>query len=253
LGVSYKIAGDINNAISSIIKSLRLAYQQQNQYMIYHNYYDASECFMTFGNIGATRKYMNKAANIDYTKFGNRQQVGYIDCQNMLLYHQMLFDNINNIKELDALVEKAYEGNFTWHYCNVSNLRGIIELKEGRFKYATNHFKELLSYCQTYSKSSKQKIYILNNIIASLYFQNKLNEAAQYIDDLIKIIQNEINKIRPHEKARSRIMMSILNLQKNDLQIDDKLIKNFKPELTLIEEEYCIFHHEDMSFYLIYH
>lgn len=253
LGVSYKIAGNINKAISSITKSLRLAYRQENQYMIYHNYYDASECFMALGNIGAARKYMNIAANIDYTQFGNRQQVGYIDSRNMLLYHQMLFDNINNIKELDALAEKAYQGNFTWHYCNIANLRGIAELKEGRFKSAAKYFKELLSYCETYSKSSKQKIYILNNIIASLYFQNQQGEATPYVDDLIKIIQNEISKIRPYEGARSRVMMSIMNLQKIDPEIDEKLTMHFKPELTLIEQEYCIFHYADMSFYLIYH
>lgn len=250
LGVTHRMRHEIDLAISFLAQSLRLAFHYQNHYLIYHNYFDISGCFMALGNVNAARKYMYKAANIDSSKFGNRQQVGYIDCQSMLYYYQILFDNVYNINEIDILLNQAQENNFTWHYCNIANLRGIIELKEFRFSQASNYFKGLLSYCQTYTQSTKQKIYILNNLIISLYLQNNTNEAIQYIKKLINIIQQELTILDPIERMPIRLVMALLNLH-NIGQFDLSEISNFSYKLNQVDE-FCKLYYLDKYFYIIY-
>ncbi|MDE6507552.1 MAG: hypothetical protein K2L04_03710 [Alistipes sp.] len=250
LGVSYRMRHEMDLSISFLAKSLRLAFFHHNYYLIYHNYLDISGCFMTLGNIDAAKKYMHKATNIDYTKFGNRQQVGYIDCWNMFYYQQVLFDNIHNINAIDSLMNQARDNNFTWHYCNIANLRGIIELKEFRFQQAIDLFKSLLSYCQTYTRSTKQKTCILNNLIVSLYFQNNTDETTQYIEELTNIVQQELAILEYGEIIPTRIAMVLLNLQTIN-QYDLNTITNLSYKLTRTED-CCKLSYSEKCFYLIY-
>lgn len=250
LGVSYRMLHEMDLAISFLIKSLRLAFCYQNHYLIYHNYFDISSCFMALGNIEAGRKYMYKAANVDFTKFGNRQQVGYIDCQNVLYHHQVLFDNIHDVNAIDSLMIQARDNNFTWHYCNIANLRGIIEMKKFRFLQAIDFFKGLLSYCQVYTRSTKQKVYILNNLLVALYFQNEASVVPEYVNELVDIVQQELAVFEYGEMIPSRLLMALLNLQTWNY-FDFSKINHLSYKLTRVEE-YCKLKYSGKYLYIIY-
>lgn len=253
LGVSYKMISDMDKALKYLSESLHMAYKLNNQYLIYHNYYDISELFLEFGNINAARKYMNKAVNVDYTEFGNRKQVGYLDGHKMILFHQILFDNIFNMGELDALIQKAYDGNFTWHYCSIANLKGIINIKLHKFESAISIYKDILSYCELYSNSTKQKIYILNNLIVSYYFFGGIEKNTSYIQELICNIRKDIYG-SSGVVVRKRNIMAIKNLLRigfNHQEFSD-LVK-FNTELGYIEDTYYKMHFVDKEVYLIYH
>lgn len=256
LGVSYRQKGNFNKAKLYLFKSLMRSIRYEEYYLIYHNYYDLSGCYLEEGRILEAQKCLERAINMDSSLFNNRRHVAEMDRSTKKCHFQVLFNKIttDTIEEIEYVMHNAYDGNFTWHYCNIANIRGVVDIKKADFISAQNRFYNLLLYCKNYSQSNKQKIYILNNLIASLYFQKKIDNIQTPLSELQILLKHELDSIMEIDSIPIRLILVILNMR--ILQIDlkyniaiEKIINGAKTKPII---KYCKHSYKRNHFYLIY-